>query len=163
MNNGNCIYNKDVNNMLSTIDKHIPKLDNWYLNQSIVFEDDKRIVFKSITKDDKNVGNRVSVIFNNEDKIDFIRLNNCITLSKRYIKDNSSVCEYMSVLVCDDVAYRNVVYSVDNEEYSYCEKYLGNTGVVFCNDFGISDTYNLSLEEILMEFKSRENGFSRKR
>lgn len=157
------IYSNDIKNMYDAIDCYIPKLDNWYLNQSIMFEDDKKIVFKAITDDDEKIGNQVSIVFNNDDRIVFTKLKDKVFLCKSYTKDN--IFEYMSVSKKNNCFYRNLMYSRNNDEYSYCEKYNldNNTNIVMRDDFDNSNAYDLSLENILEGFKSRESDFSKKR
>lgn len=35
-------YKKDIDNIYIDINEHIPKLKNWQLNQSVIFEENKK-------------------------------------------------------------------------------------------------------------------------
>ncbi len=59
------ICKKDIVEILSIIDEHLPKLEKWYFDQSIIYEKNKRIICRSIKDYENNkIGNEIRVHIN---------------------------------------------------------------------------------------------------
>ncbi|MGM9878925.1 MAG: hypothetical protein ACI31R_02750 [Bacilli bacterium] len=119
-------YKKDINNIYNEINKHIPYLKNWQLNQSVIFEENKKILCKAITNDKKEkIGNKISIYFT-EDSLclyELINSKNSLSFIKSYTEDEKIIKEIINISLSKNLLSRSCLYKENEKELSYKEIY----------------------------------------
>ena len=55
-------YRNDINDILNEVFKYLPKLKDWYLEQSVIFDDNKKVLFKALRNDqNEKIGNQIII------------------------------------------------------------------------------------------------------
>lgn len=151
------IYKKDIEDIFDFVGLYIPNLENWYFDQSIIFEDNKKIIFKAITSNNKKIGNQISIvnIGDNVFNYDLVLLEDSVSLSKSYVKDKKFIKENMKIEIGDSYFERECHYFVEGEKYNYKERYnlKKNRNKVSSNCSFDDELCDMSLEEILRFIK----------
>lgn len=157
----NDFYNKckeDIESIYKKINKYLPDLASWQLEQSVIFEKDKKILCKAIT-DDKNekIGHQITIDVM-EDKMysyKLISLENNLELTKTYSQDNQLALEKTSVSLNEENIKRDCSYHIDNEISNYQETYnLKDKTRNITTDISYIDFFPIrNLEEIMFDIK----------
>lgn len=162
MNNKNILahkYKYEVDKIYGELTNNIPKMENWNFNQSVIFEENKKIICKAVTdKQNKKIGNKISIFF--YDDIPYLHelviLDNIISSTKVYKNKNSEVREIKSVTINDDFLERNCIYKDDNSVFEFKETCNLNTNLetFYTNVDGLDFSISRELDEILEDIKS---------
>lgn len=159
-------YKKDIDNIYIDINEHIPKLKNWQLNQSVIFEENKKITCKAITNEKKEkIGNTITIYFsgNNPYSYELIMFENSLSLIKKYFKDNNKVEEIIDIFLGESYINRSCYYKENEVGLSYKEIYniKENTTKIITNvpdlETEVFDEIREALEEIKDNFKKNNN------
>lgn len=122
----NNLCNKDIKEIFLMVDEYLPKLDDWYLDQSVIFDDDKKIICNKITdKRNNKVGYQIRIhLFNS--RFDIYKLlykKDSIILKHRYHLGKKMIKEVIDVSFKNDKIMRNIIYSDNNDYVNYNEEY----------------------------------------
>lgn len=152
-------YKKDIANIYSDINKHIPKLKNWQLNQSVIFEENKKILCKAITNENKEkIGNTITIYFTGNDPYSYelIMFENSLSLTKKYFQDDNKIEEIIDIFLDKDYINRSCYYKVNEIDLSYKEIYntKENTTKIVTNVPNLKTKIFIEIEEALEEVKN---------
>lgn len=141
--------NEDIEELLEEINKYLPNLKTWQLNKSVILEEDKQILCKSIlNKDNKQIGYQINIkiLFDTLYKYQLIILENSIELTKNYFIENEFITEYYKTELNKEIIKRVCTYQEGNTCFKYKE-----------NNEKKETTYQKSFNEIIENLKKNNS------
>lgn len=158
-NKQSCKYKKDIANIYSEINNHLPHLKSWQLNQSVIFEENKKILCKAITNEKKEkIGNTVIISFteNSPYSYELTMLENRLSFVKSYFQDNDAIREKTDIFLDENYINRSCNYKVNEIELNYEERYnlKDDTTEIITNVPGLDKEEFGEIKEALEEMKS---------
>ena len=151
------VFRKDIDDIFDKFDSYIANLDDWYFDQSVILEDDKSIVFKSICDGDKKLGNQIiTKCFGDNASYNLIILDNFISLTVSSYENNNLVKESRKITFEDNVCIRECSVSVNDNDFKYREMhdFNGCNTCVIDSDFSYECLFDKSLDEIIGVIKN---------
>ena len=144
------ICEKDIIEVLSMFEKYLPNLEKWYFNQSIIYEDNKKIICRSI-KDNENykIGNEIRIhVIENKSIYYFLRYKD---KSIYFLEKEGSNTKMIYVALNDILVKRQIEITNKQEKNSYKEEYcvLNNKDLEKYNN-------SKSLEELINSLKPKQ-------
>ena len=147
------ICKKDIDEIITIINEYLPSLEKWHLEQSAIFEENKRIICKSI-KDRNNIkiGYDIRIHINGDQNVfvHFRYTNNSIFLIKKMWIDKNHITLNMNVSLINNEIIRKISIKDENGNSSYDESY----DVDCINDLQ-SYFDSESLSEIIINLKEK--------
>ena len=145
------ICEKDIIKMICMIEKQLQNIEKWYFNQSIIYEDNKKIICRSI-KDNENykIGNEIRIHINEDKSIYyFLKYKD---KSIYFLEKEGSKTKMIYVALNDIIVKRQIEITNAQEKNSYKEEYcvLNNKDIEKYNN-------SKSLEEIINSLKTKSN------
>ena len=120
----NCFY--DIEEIFKEIEEFMPEIEIWQMNQSVVFENNKKILCRAIhDKKDKCIGHQIKI----DVYLDVLykyRLNileNSIELNKSYNVNNLQIEEFFKVQQEKEIIKRMYLYQEGDKYLKYNEIY----------------------------------------
>ena len=89
-------YRNDINDILEEVFKYLPKLKDWYLEQSVIFDDNKKVLFKALRNDqNEKIGNQIiiDIFLDTIYNYNLIMQNDLVKLTKIYQEKDKLIKE----------------------------------------------------------------------
>lgn len=111
------ICNKDIVAMYKEIEQYIPSVITGYLDQSIIIEEDKRIIFQNIKDQDNNkIGKEIKIHFK-DNELSYINIKvyrNRISLKKKYYLDDNQYLQKYEISLIESIIKKEKVMYINN-------------------------------------------------
>lgn len=111
------ICNKDIVAMYTEIEQYIPSVITGYLDQSIILEEDKRIIFQNIKDQDNNrIGKEIKIHFK-DNELSYINIKvyrNRISLKKKYYLDDNQYLQKYEISLIENIIKKEKVIYINN-------------------------------------------------
>ena len=155
-------YRNDINDILNEVFKYLPKLKDWYLEQSVIFDDNKKVLFKALRNDqNEKIGNQIiiDILLDTIYNYNLIIQDDSVKLTKIYQEKDKLIKETKKITINDDEITRKCVLNVNNCKTKYEETYSfkDDESIISINDSYIKDTCDKSLDEIIKKMKNIKN------
>lgn len=111
------ICNKDIVAMYKEIEQYIPSVITGYLDQSIILEENKRIIFQNIKDQDNNkIGKEIKIYFK-DNELSYINIKvyrNRISLKKKYYLDDNQYLQKYEISLIENIIKKEKVIYINN-------------------------------------------------
>ena len=111
------ICNKDIVSMYKEIEQYIPSVITGYLDQSIILEENKRIIFQNIKDQDNNkIGKEIKIYFK-DNELSYINIKvyrNRISLKKKYYLDDNQYLQKYEISLIENIIKKEKVIYINN-------------------------------------------------
>lgn len=150
----------DIEYICGEVYSLLPEVEDWQLEKSVIFGEDRKILSQLINDDNGNkIGYKIDIdimsdrLYNYE----FISLEDIISLTKSYVVDDIHIIESKSVSMEDGLIIRKCSCASEEKEVSFKELYNPMTGCVrHVTNLDIGDEYFcFDLSEIFDEIKDK--------
>lgn len=147
------IYRNDIEDIFDNFEPYICNLKDWYFDQSVIFDDGKRVVFKSVFLDKRKIGNEIITEYLDGSGSKLMVLENSISLEENYFLNNFYVNSFKKIVFGDKSFSRECFVFVNNKSFKYKEIYDFDSNAVYIldNDFVLENGYDKSLDSIINE------------
>lgn len=115
---------EDINSILNKVEEYLPNLHDWQFNNGAIFEEEKKILLKSIVDDDnKKIGNQIIIDIKGEKpcKYNLTIADNLVCLNMSYSNNNTNVEELYSVCLNDNTIERFCCLNIEGVISGYQE------------------------------------------
>lgn len=115
---------EDINSILNKVEEHLPNLHDWQFNNGAIFEEEKKILLKSIVNDDnQKIGNQVVIDIKGEKpcKYNLTIAGNLVCLNMSYLNNDTNVEELYSVCLNDNIVGRFCCLNIESAISGYQE------------------------------------------
>lgn len=153
-------YKQDANDICEEINKYLPNIEKWQLDQSVILGEDKKIIMRAV-KDTKNekIGNMITIYFkgNNPSICSLAIFKNSLSLTKMFLQPEKEVTEFTSISLKDNTLNRECFYKINDETLEYQEtcNLDNNTNEVITNVTDLNEESSISLKDVLENFKNK--------
>ena len=152
------ICKKDIEEMLKIINVYLPDLEEWNLEQSAIFEDDKRIICKSV-KDNKNnklgYDIRIHITDDNNSFYHFRYMHNNVFLIKKTWNNDKVSTEGVCVLLNNNEITR-IVKIQSNEKIALHEKKYNINNKMDLQAYLNSESFQSIIADLKVNRKERK-------
>lgn len=114
----------DINSILNKVEGHLPNLHDWQFNNSAIFEEERKILLKSILDDnEQKIGNQVIIDIKGERpcKYNLTIAGNLVCLNKSYSNNDTNIDELYSVCLNDNIVERFCCLNIEGVISGYQE------------------------------------------
>ena len=119
------VCEKDIKELYNMIEIYLPGYEIKHLNQSAIYDENKKIICRSIKNDKKeNIGHEIAIYcYDNRDIIKLIKRLNSIRFEKLYHENNCYIKEKVKISFSNNTIERCFSYSKDSKKENIIERY----------------------------------------
>lgn len=143
---------KDIKEIYGIVEPYLPDFEVGHLEQSVIYEQNKKILCRSLKNDKKTViGHEIAIyVYDTGEIVRLIKRENSLKLERHYYGNNDLVKKMIKVCDRNDIVKRYFTYCDGTQKIQYDEKYDFN------NSLSISDYLNSnSIESTFAKLKNK--------
>lgn len=143
------VCEKDIKEIYSMLDPYLPDFEIGHLDQSMIYEKNRKILCRSLRNDKKTIiGHEIVIyVYDTGEVARLIKRENSLKFENHYYCDNSFIKEMVRISYKNGVAKRYFTYCDGFEKIQFDEKYDFNSSSDV-NNYLNSDSIKNTFEEL---------------